>query len=278
MFLHSQLLRRRPHTSSWLYALLQKRTQTHGTVAGILLILALGAWTGEGLAETYAILSLVGDHITVIGQGQQTGSHMDQNRRQVVQLPDAALDNFSVQVAGATIRNVRPDSSVIAFRAKDPALYALRDSWRDADITQVAELMALVADQIPPSSDGHLLLITPYLNEIELRTDRDYRGTGKAAGLGLYLDPSTRMRSHTGDQGVGFLGVFANFQLILVNLQSKAIEAQERVVAGTTYAAAQAADRTPWNALSPADKIKALEFLVKRGIERVLPAMLGSKK
>ncbi len=245
-----------------------------------MLILVLTAWTGESLAETYAILALVGDHLTVVSESRQVGSHVDRNQRQVVPLSDAALDDFAARVAYATIGKVRPDASVVAFRAKDPALYALRDSWLDADLVQVRQMLSLVAEQVPPSPDGHLLLITPYRDELKLRTDRDHRGTGKAAGLGFYLDSSTPnfKRPDTGETATGFLGVFANFQLVLINSQSHAIEAHQRVVVGTTYAAARAEDRTPWNALSPAEKIKALESLMKQEIERVLPAMLSSKK
>ena len=244
-----------------------------------LLFLAFAAWSGEVLAETYAIMSLIGDHATVIGQAKQTGSRLEQNPRSVIQLPDSGLDDFAARVAYATIAKVRPDASVSAFRAKDPALYALRDSWLDADVTKVQELLSLVAVQVPPSPDSHLLLITPYRDDLQLRTDSDYRGSGKVGGLGFYVDVSTRFQSSdTGETANGFLGVFANFQLVLVNSQSNAIEAHERVVVGSTYAAARAKDRSSWNALSPAEKIKALESLLKREIERVLPTMLSSKK
>jgi len=236
------------------------------------------AWAAEASADTYAILSLVGDHLTIAGQERQSGSHLDQNRYEVVTLPDSTLDDFAVRVADATIGKVRPGASIVTLRATDPKLAGLRDSWLDADAIGVGELLSLVAAQIPPSPDSHLLLITPYRARPELKTDRDSRGSGKVAGLGFYLDARTPLwRSDTMESARGYLGVFAHFQLVLVNLQTKAIEAHERVVVGTTYAAAQAPDRTPWNALSPTDKIKALESLMKGAIERLLPGMLSSQ-
>jgi hypothetical protein len=244
-----------------------------------LLLVAFAMWAGEAVAQTYIILSLVGDHVTIVGQGSQVGSHLDQNRREVVPLVESQLDDFAVRVADATIAKVRPGASVITLRASDPKLYALRDSWLDADAIAVRDLLSLVASQIPPSPDSHLLLITPYLDQPELKTDRDFRGSGKVAGLGFYLDSMTRMRSsNTRESAPGFLGVFAHFQLVLVNLQTSAIEAQERVVVGTTYAAADAPDRTPWNALSSSGKTRALASLMKGGIERSLPGMLSSQK
>jgi len=263
------------------YAKSRNRNRLASTAArGLrLLILVLAAWTGEAAADTYIILSLIGDRVTIIGQGTQVGSHFDQNRREVVPLVESQLDDFAVRVADATIAKVRPGASVITLRASDPKLYALRESWLDADAIEVRELLSLIPNQIPPSPDSHLLLITPYRDQPELKTDRLSLGSGKVAGLGFYLDSAKRLRrSDTMESAPGFLGVFAHFQLVLINLQTSAIEAHQRVVVGTTYSAARAEDRTPWNALSSTDKTRALASLMKDGIERWLPGMLSSQK
>lgn len=72
------------------------------------------------------------------------------------------------------------------------------------------------------------------------------------------------------------LSFFANFQLVLINLQTNAIEAYEMVAAGTTRAASRAADKNPWNAISAEQKIEVLQSLIKRESERALPRMLNS--
>jgi len=244
-----------------------------------LLMLVAVAWAAEASADTYAILSLVGDRLTIAGQERQGGSHLDQNRYEVVTLPDSTLDDFAVRTADATIAKVQPGASIVSLRASDPKLAGLRDSWLDADAIGVGELLSVISTQMPPSPDIHLLLIAPYRARPELKTDRLSLGSGKVAGLGFYLDATTPLRrSDTMESARGYLGVFAHFQLVLINLKTNAIEAHERVVVGTTYAAARAGDRTPWNALSPTDKIKALESLMKGGIERLLPVMLSSQK
>ncbi|TMH20534.1 MAG: hypothetical protein E6H64_10450 [Betaproteobacteria bacterium] len=244
-----------------------------------LLCVAFTAWTGAAEADTYIILSLVGDHVTVVSESGQTGSRFDQNKYEVMPLSEPVLDDFAVRVADATIAKVRPDATVITLRAGDPALYALRDSWLDSETIEVKALVSLITKQFPPSPDTHLLLITPYRAEIELRTAHDYRGSGKVAGLGFYLNGWTRFRrSDNQESARGFLGIFANFQLVLINLQTNAIEAHERIVVGTTEAAARAADRTPWNALTSQQKSRVLEFLMKREIERALPGMLSSRR
>ena len=245
-----------------------------------LAIVTAATWAGAaGAADTYVILSLIGDRITVVNEVAQTGSRFDLNRQEVMPLAEPVLDDFAVRVADATIAKTRPDAAVITLRAGDPALYSVRDSWLASDTIETKELLSLLARQIPPQADTDLLLIAPYRAEIELRSQNDYRGHGKAAGLGFYLNTSTRFRrSDTQETSVGFLGIFAHFQVLLINLQTGAIEAHERAVAGTTRAAARAQDRDPWNALSPADKTRALQSLMKSEIERVLPAMLGAAK
>jgi len=242
----------------------------------LLAMLVAGAgWPTLAGAETIAILSLVGDRLTIVSPAKQIGSHLDQNQYQVVKLAETGFDDSAVRSAHAVITRARPDVTLAPFRARDPELYALRDAWLDADSVNVRALIALVAGSLPPDPDARLLLIAPYKAEIQLKTERQYRGSGKVAGLGFYLDSTTRMeRPDTLESGIGFLGVFANFQLLLIDLRTSAVEAHERIVAGSTFPAAMAPDRTPWNALDSARKSAELGALMDQEIERVLPRML----
>jgi hypothetical protein len=244
-----------------------------------LLCLLCVAWTGAAFADTYLVLSLIGDRITVVTAETQLGKNIDRSRQEIMPLAGSGLDDFAAQVADATIAKVRPSAAVATLRA-DPSLYTLRNAWVDTDTIEVQALVSLVAKLLPTATDAHLLLIAPRRDELELKTDRAYRGNGtKVAGLGFYVDRKTRMfDTDTLNSAVGFLGVFAHFQLVLINLQTSVVEAQERAIVGTTFAASRAPDATAWNALSQQEKIKTLEFLIKREIERLLPSMLGSPK
>src|SRR3989442_2487422 len=241
-----------------------------------MLIVVAAAWAGEAVADRYIILSLIGDHVTIVGQGSQVGSHLDQNQSEVVPLVESQLDDFAASVADATIAKLRPDAGAATLRASDPTLYRMSDSWLDADLTGVQDLILVVRKQLPPLPDSHLLLIKPYRDQPDMKTGSDSRGSGKVSGLGFYIDNVTRFVAMSA--APGFLGVFANFQLVLINLQTNAIEGHERVVLGTTHPAAYAKDGTVWNALNQTQKTRALQSLVKRGIENSLPRMLGSPK
>lgn len=243
---------------------------------------ALAFWLGTACADSYLILSLVGDRLTVVGAERQVGSNLDRNSRQVVPLNDQSLDNYSVRVADAAIRKLRPAASTTMLRASDPTLYTLRDSWLDADSVNTQALLSVVAKMAPPIGDARLLLIAPRRDELDMRTDRSYIFTGsKIAGLGFYVDQVTRMRTlpageKGGEAGRGFLGVFANFQLLLINVQTGEIDAYRKVATGTTFAASEAPDKVAWNAISGEKKLQVLQFLIKREIDGALPDMLSS--
>jgi hypothetical protein len=242
-----------------------------------LMIMAAVAWTAEASADTYVVLSLVGDHLTIVQQEALTGTHLDRNRYQTLALPDSAFDDFAVRTATATIAKARPGAGVVSLRA---AGAKLPDATLDADSREVKALIASIASQLPPLSDAHLLLMAPRRAEPELKVVHGTsQGHGKFSGLGFYIDETTRIRDvNTGEVNQGFLGAFAHFQLVLINLQTNAFEAHESVVEGWTYPLTRSEDRTPWNALTPSQKTKAIELLLKRGIEDKLPGMLGAAK
>jgi hypothetical protein len=231
-------------------------------------------WSGVSAAESYLILSLLGDRLTTVVEGSASGGVADGNQYEVGRMTGTALEDFVVHAADAAIQRAAPAASVTLLRASDPMLYASKDGWFDVSPEQIHALVAFVAQAVPPAPDARLLLIAPYLAQPQLRTATDYRGTGSVAGLGFYVSD----RLVPGQGSAGFLGVFANFQLLLINPRTEAVERREIIVDGTAYSAARAPDGFAANALSREDKIKALQTLVQDGINRVVPAMIGSAK
>jgi hypothetical protein len=221
-------------------------------------------------ADNYVVMSLLGDRLTFIVSEKQVGSHLDLNQKEVVAVKDRSLDDFASRVADAAIEKARPSASVTMLRANDPALYVMRNSWLDTEGGDVRTLASIVVKFVSSSTDARLLLIAPYRAELELRSDRGYPFTGsKIAGLGFYSGVGNQASTGsyaTKEEAPAFLGIFANFQLLLINLQTNAIEAHERVVVGDTF---------PADALSPTQKVEALRNLMQREIERAVPAVLS---
>jgi hypothetical protein len=235
------------------------------------LVLALFAGTALA-AEDFRILSLVGDRLTIITQGPQVGSHLDQDTYDILPIKVSALDDLALDAADKAVRRARPGATIMQLRATDRSLYEVGDGWQKPDSASIRSLATYVAKAAPVAADSRLLLILPYKTEPQFLTYFGWRGTGAAGGMGFYLGTSNVNRESI----PGFLGVFANLQLVLVNLQSGAIEAHQPIIAGTAFSAAMT--KGAWNALTAERKIEALQALAQGEIENQVSAMVGSRR
>ncbi len=236
------------------------------------LCLACLAWSGAACADAYLVLSLVGDHLTTVIEVPQGDSRVDTNGYEVAPLSGHPLDDFVVGTTGAAIEAAAPGASVTLLRASDPSLYASADGWVDVDAAQIQQLVSFVAKAVPTASNARLLLIAPYRAQPSFKIGGADRGTGSVAGLGFYVGGG----NVDTDPTPGFLGVFAHFQLLLIDVQSLAVANRQPVVVGKAYPAADAPDKTAWDALTMPRKIAALQELTQNEIRRLIPGMVGS--
>jgi len=198
----------------------------------------------------------------------------DANGYEITPLTGHALDDFLVGTTGAAIEAAAPGNTVTLLRATDPALYGSADGWLDVDAALIQRLASFVAKAVPTATDGRLVLIAPYRAHPSFRLGTASRGSGSVAGLGFYVGGPIV----DGDPASGFLGVFAHFQLFVIELRSLAIANRQAVVVGTAYPASDAPDKTAWNALTMPRKIAALQELTQDEIRRLIPGMVGSRK
>src|SRR5215813_1566236 len=118
------------------------RRPFHPRAQSQLLLVALVITTraGGALAETYLVLPLIGDHITIVSQENQVGAHLDKNRYEVVPQSDPNLDNAALAAVRSSLRKARPEATITLLRSTEPKLYALRDAWLDADAIDTREV------------------------------------------------------------------------------------------------------------------------------------------
>ena len=118
------------------------------------------------------------------------------------------------------------------------------------------------------------MLVAPYRAQPSFTFGSARRGSGSVAGLGYFVSKPTV----DGEPASAFLGVFAHFQVLLIELRSLAIANQQPVAVGTAYPATDAPDKTAWNALTMPRKIAALQELTQDEIRRLIPVMVGSRE
>ena len=83
-------------------------------------------------------------------------------------------------------------------------------------------------------------------------------------------------KTETGEAGRGFVAPFAYVQVSLIDLRTGAVVRSEAAEESTTRAnVGPTADLDPWDALTPEQKLRILENLLGRAVQRTVPLVLA---
>ena len=248
--------------------------QLHARLFTILLGAAAACGVQAGEIEKLALISTIGDTMSVVFYQPSVGSHLDQNRRQVFNLPDATFDETAIK---ATTDAVSRLSVATPIPVVAPAL----DAASRQSTSSTGRLVPSIGMQTILRNSGatHLLLFTKHRSNTMLKIANGTIGTGYLEGLGFYVDRSKRMsRSDNGRSGTGFLAPFAYFQVSLVDLSSWEILKEEIVQASTTLSAARLDEGfDPWDILNADQKVAILQKFIRTETTRVVPLLLNAK-
>jgi hypothetical protein len=202
-----------------------------------------------------------------------TGTHLDANTYEVHRLPGTGFDDWIANVTESAVGRARPGARVTMLRVSGRSIYGIGSTGDEANVPGLQTLVANLAKHVPAVPDSRVVLVAPLRAEPELLSYEGYLGHGNVAGLGFYVGVMPVNRSWL----AGFLGTFANFQLVLYEPRSERIEARERITVGSAVSATESSDGSAWNALSPERKVVVLEALVKAEIERRIPILLSTR-
>src|SRR6266700_937728 len=213
----------------------------------------------DGESRTYAILSLIGDKISVVGHESTTGSNKDQNRHDTMPLSDRVLDNTAVRAVDNAIKRLDPRATTVSLASSDPELYELQDKLFDPQEQSLA-LRESIKVMLQNQNATHLVLITKHRSEAKLRLAHEYRGSGKIEGVGFYLDATLPTTRSDHAIGMGFLAPFAYIKVVLVDAKTMAVirerNADESVALSTANAPGSL---RPVDVLTGAQKVVALQ-------------------
>jgi hypothetical protein len=249
-------------------------------VAGILLAFVFstfaGGARGADAPATYAVVSLVGDSITIVTYEGVTGTNLDRNEKQQVALGDGVFDKLATRVALNTLHRSLPDAGFQAIDVAEPTSFGDATELFAAD-GRLPALLAAVRPQLKASDTHYLVVISKFRSEARLRTSNSHIGSGKLAGLGFYVDPVKRMkRGDTGERGRGFVAPFAYVEVDLVDLQTGAVVRSENAKESITRAnAGPDATLDPWDALTPEQKVRLLENLLGRAVQKTVSQVVA---
>ena len=246
-------------------------------LAGFALVCVPSSGYAEDSApRTYAVISLIGDKISVVGHRATVGSNMDRNRQGAMQVQGRALDDMAVLAASDAIGRLDPRASLVMLASNDPAVYELQDQLFEPQQQSRALLASAIRDPIQSQHATHLILIRKHRADAAMRMQTQYVGSGKIEGVGFYVDPTLPTRNlETNELGVGFLASFAYIKVALVDAKTMVVLREQTVEESATMLTGKSLN--PLDALTPGQKTAALRSMIVKATADGVKAVLESK-
>jgi hypothetical protein len=247
-----------------------------GLAAFALTFVASSGHAADNSPRTYAVISLIGDKIYVVGHRATVGSSIDRNRQGAIAVQGRALDDTAVLAASDAISRFDPRASIVTLASNDPTLYELQDELFDPQQRSRALLASAIRDPIQGQHATHLVLIRKHRADAALRMQVQFVGSGKIEGVGFYVDPTLPTRNlETNEIGAGFLATFAYIKVTLVDASTMAIIREQTIEESATMLTGKSLN--PLDALTPAQKTAALRSMIIKATAGGMKAVLESK-
>ena len=209
--------------------------------------------------RTIAILSLLGDELTMVVRRFSTGSQMDRNYRQSIPIDDPSFDKAAMDAAERALETAMPGVERLRFGIRDKALFAIQDGLLEPGAASDGMRTALQG-LLAKTGATHLLLVTKRRDEFMFKlADGSSTGIGKVSGVGLYIDNDTPLQSaETGQINKGFFVCYAYVKLTLVEAATLRIVATRNGTEQLMTSAANNTAATAWDALPDKAKVEHL--------------------
>ena len=238
----------------------------------LVLIVAGHGPARAGEAGKFAVLSIIGDRMLIVSHRGETGTRVDQDRRDYLDMPPRVLDNSVVKAMDAAIKQAAPGTEVVMLGGS-PALYAAQAGTEDPD---EAPVIRMVREPLEKAGVTHLVLVSRLRHEAMLRFSDGYVGSGRLEGIGFYLDHALPTRNvETGQTGVGFLAPFAYFRVSLVDMGRGEAVARRDVLASQSVTAGRSPSLQVWEALSAGEKVRIIDGMTRREAVKAVSELLA---
>lgn len=242
-------------------------------IAVVSLFVALAAHAAD--ARKYAVLSLIGDEMLLVGAEAQTGGRLDRNPRRYLELSDPFADKAVLLAANETMKEITGTEPVLLF-GRDRRLYAAQARLLDSG-SSMDKLLADIRPLLANTGATHLVLVTKDRREARLRLHNTTVGHGMLQGIGYYLDREMELQmADTGASAVGFVAAFAYFTVSLIRLDTGQIIAEQRVNASLPYTTPTSISAEDiWGGMPAAERVRMLRDLAGREAKAAIPKLLS---
>ena len=225
-------------------------------------------------ADKYAVVSAIGDELTIVTYQPSVGTSLDSNQRQIVPLADDTFDQVATKAAEAAIHRAVPDAVTIVLPPDRDVFLRDDATVQQRDVTP--DQLGAIEKVAGEAGARYLVLISKSKGETRLAFRNGPRGQGKLFGIGFYFDRIKPVyQVDTGKSGRGFLSPYAYLTLTLVDLQTGTIMTKTASETSTIPTAVSPTEMHPWDAVPAEAKVRALNGVIRKAVVETLPQVLA---
>ena len=250
-----------------------------------LLSLALGATLfsaspfshAEAAPRSYAVMSLVGDAISLHTIRPSVGIRSEAETKNVLPIAEPVFDAAALRAANTAIKEVEPGAKIVLMMTQDAGLYQAQNAMFDeahANKDNRDYLSSLLKDR----GVTHLLLITKERDNARFKLTNGYAGKGSLEGIGFYIDDTTRFHdSETSDSSQGMLGPFVYVKVRLLDAATLKPVRQIRAIVSTILVRPSALPNAMemWTSMASAKKVEHIEDLLDKAMKEAIAPVLA---
>lgn len=225
----------------------------------------------------YAVISLIGDELNVVTFQPSTGSWQDRNARKTYPIQGGVFDKAALLAADGGLKAADDKAKTSLLLLGAPSLFSEQERFFEAGRLVLPEA---VEAAVKGTGAGRLLLITKHRGEANLGVKRSNLGSGKVWGLGFYVDHNLALKQlDTGETGEGYVAPYMYVLVSLVDVQTHAVLAQQAVTESHVASALRSkSGMDAWDALTPAEKVGAINGMLSDRLAAVVAALASSGK
>ena len=225
-------------------------------------------------ADKYAVVSAIGDELTIVTYQPSVGSNIDANRRQVVPLRDDSFDQIAAKAAEVAIHRVQPDATTVIEPQPEKSVFMHDD--RSSNQSLSPEQLGQLRKGVKDADVRYLLVISKSRGDTRMQFRNERLGEGKLFGIGFYFDRFTWVAEDDGREGQGFLASYAYLSVSLVDLQTGNVVRTRTTAETTSIGTGSSQSEThPWDAVPAAKKVQALNEAIERAVTTSVPQVLA---
>jgi hypothetical protein len=231
-----------------------------------------------GVSHEYAVLSLIGDNLTIVQFSTTTGTMLNKTPRTLIPVKTPMLDDVALLAVEEAVKRADTGARLDLLSSSDPVLYQFQNGLFSAT-GDSATVQSALRSVLKNSTADRLILVSKHRADAHFQLVDSLIGEGKLEGLGYYIDNTISLKMvDSGATDVGFLAPFAYLKVSLIDASSLLVLRTKLVSESEIIANAGSIDAplNAWQVLTQKEKIEHTTKLIQRAIRLAIPDVVGS--